>query len=259
MTDDLIRPVRGAFPGPAIEPNSGIRAQLALLGKVGVRYGGLGVAPSLLDNLVAYYKLDETSGPRIDSVGSNNMTDNGSVGSAVGKVGNAASFDGTNWLSTSPLTGITSDLSISLWAYIRSLPDAVGGVIANKNNWGAIWITRFATTQILGGRIVQSDGTQVSFPGPASAEIPLNTWLHIVLIVDSASLTATLYRDTTAINSLTYDGTIRSVAAGTLKIGLQGTEYIDGLIDEVGIWNRALTAAEIAILYNGGSGITFPF
>jgi hypothetical protein len=36
---DLIRRTKGAFPGPIIEPNATIRAQLALLGANGVRRG----------------------------------------------------------------------------------------------------------------------------------------------------------------------------------------------------------------------------
>jgi hypothetical protein len=43
------------------------------------------------------------------------------------------------------------------------------------------------------------------------------------------------------------DGTRHYLVSGTL-------------VDEVGIWkDRALTPTEIAILYNGGAGITFPF
>lgn len=44
---DLIRPLRGAFPGEAIEPDADVRAQLALLGAVGVRYGGFGLVEAL--------------------------------------------------------------------------------------------------------------------------------------------------------------------------------------------------------------------
>jgi hypothetical protein len=37
-----------------------------------------------------------------------------------------------------------------------------------------------------------------------------------------------------------------------------GTNYAGpGKLDEVGIWGRAITAAEVSALYNGGSGITY--
>ena len=35
--------------------------------------------------------------------------------------------------------------------------------------------------------------------------------------------------------------------------------FYDGLIDEVGVWNRALSGSEVAELYNGGSGDPYPF
>ncbi|GAH87542.1 unnamed protein product, partial [marine sediment metagenome] len=37
------------------------------------------------------------------------------------------------------------------------------------------------------------------------------------------------------------------------------TRYVDATIDEVGIWNRSLTAEEISDLYNEGNGLAYPF
>jgi hypothetical protein len=214
---------------------------------------------TLLNNLLAYWKLDETSGTRFDSTANNNdLSDNNIVGFATGKIGSAADFDGTNFLSISSLAGITSDLSISLWTYIRTFPSANPGLIADRPNWGGFWIS--SANQVLWGRITQSSGTNRDFNDTAtSAVLPLNTWVHIVLVVDSSSLTATLYRDTNAINSVSYDGTLRSGVASTFKVGRQATESIDGKIDEVAVWSRALTASEITQLYNSGSGLTYPF
>jgi hypothetical protein len=36
-------------------------------------------------------------------------------------------------------------------------------------------------------------------------------------------------------------------------------QFQDGMIDEVGVWNRALNANEIGLLYSGGTGTTYPF
>jgi len=38
-----------------------------------------------------------------------------------------------------------------------------------------------------------------------------------------------------------------------------GGDYMDGLVDEVGIWNKVLTSGEITDLYNSGSGLAYPF
>lgn len=57
---------------------------------------------ALTDNLISYYKLDSNSN---DSVGTNNGTDT-SVSYVAGKIGNAASFNG----STSTILANTSDI-----------------------------------------------------------------------------------------------------------------------------------------------------
>jgi hypothetical protein len=257
MTDDLIRPLRGAFPGPAIEPSRGIRDQLALLGQVGVRYGGFGLAPSLLDNLVAYWKLDETSGPRIDSAGSNNLTDNNSVGSAVGKVGNAALFDESNYLTvTNPTLNITGAISIAGWIYaVNRTEDQhfFGG-------YDSIW-----PYSGYGVRPDPVSSKYVWWSGggwkPSNTAIALNTWTHIAFTLNSTGtlsiyINGSLDRTTTAPMPTLYNGqkALGARSDGTRRL-VSGT-----LVDEVGIWkDRALTPTEIAILYNGGAGITFPF
>ena len=51
---------------------------------------------ALTDNLIAFWQLEEASGVRYDSEGSNNLTDNNTVTSATGVVGDAAQFTRSN-------------------------------------------------------------------------------------------------------------------------------------------------------------------
>src|SRR5262245_62023817 len=51
---------------------------------------------ALTDNIVAYWTLDEASGTRNDSVGSNHLTDVNSTPSGTGKINNGADFNGSN-------------------------------------------------------------------------------------------------------------------------------------------------------------------
>ena len=48
---------------------------------------------SLLTDLVSYWKLDEASGDALDSHGTNNLTVNGSIGTAAGKIGSARDLE----------------------------------------------------------------------------------------------------------------------------------------------------------------------
>jgi hypothetical protein len=263
MTDDLIRPVRGAFPGPAIEPNSGIRDQLALLGKVGVRYGGLGLASSLLDGLVAYWKLDETSGPRIDSAGSNNLTDNNTVGSAVGKVGNAASFVAANneflrVYTVAFSSSFTDEASINLWVKRDvDIPTSTSesGFLKGGNTTLEDMYYPFTDNVDYTG-VFRNNRLTIS---PRLSGVPDRTVWHMLTITTTPGTNGyKIYQNGT----LQYQNTGQSsVFLGPETVfGRSGnTAYYGGLFDEIGLWNRALTASEMLILYNSGAGITFPF
>jgi hypothetical protein len=69
--------------------------------------------------IVSYWKLDETSGSRADSIGANTLTDNNTVLSGAGKVSNAADFelDDSDYLSVvnNDSIDITSDFFLACW------------------------------------------------------------------------------------------------------------------------------------------------
>lgn len=69
--------------------------------------------------ITAYWKLDESSGTRADTVGSNNLTSVNSVSSAAGKLGNAASFtfaSSQKLTGTNPLAGLAA-FTVTAWIY----------------------------------------------------------------------------------------------------------------------------------------------
>jgi hypothetical protein len=215
-----------------------------------------GAAPSpLLTDLVSYWKLDEGSGTRVDSHGSNNLTDNGSVGSATGKVGNAADFDGTNFLELNPGLSIPSDISVSFWCYPNAGYGTLSfpGMVAQTLDWGRIFVSSSGVAQ---ARVRQSNG--VERVASTITTVSTTAWSHFVLVANSSTGVVALYINNFVVGSITYDGTLNQ-GNDTLKIGRQSSSFFDGRIDEVGIWNRALTPAEIATLYNSGASLTYPF
>ena len=78
----------------------------------------------LLDNIVAYYKLDNVN----DSVGSFNLTNNNTVAFNAGKIGNAGDGSATNTnksLSIANNLGITGgNITISCWVNVTTAPSA---------------------------------------------------------------------------------------------------------------------------------------
>ena len=81
--------------------------------------------------------------------------------------------------------------------------------------------------------------------------LPTNTWTHLAVTYNGSTLT--LYRDGVAVATSTVSGTL-SPTSGTLQIGgSQFGEYFKGLIDEVRIYNRALSDTEIQTIYQQDS------
>ena len=77
-----------------------------------------------------------------------------------------------------------------------------------------------------------------------TAQLPLNTWTHLATTYDGSALR--LYVNGTQVATLAATGSIVT-STGALKLGgnaLWG-EWYSGLIDELRVYNRALTPAEI--------------
>jgi hypothetical protein len=83
--------------------------------------------------------------------------------------------------------------------------------------------------------------------------LPSNTWTHLAATYNGSILT--LYRNGVAVGATTVSSTL-SPTTGTLQIGAsQDGAYFKGLIDEVRIYNKALSATEIQNIYQQDSAI----
>jgi hypothetical protein len=215
---------------------------------------------ALKDNLVSHWKLNETSGTRNDSHGTNHLTDNNTVGySASGKLGNAAEFvaaqseelSKTN--NTSLEFSTNQDFTICMWAY-RSSNNYIG-LIGKPNNatYNASFGMWFQNNGVVDGFIGSSDGSTRARCG--TNIVSLNTWVFLCLWRSSsdniARLTINNANEVTSPSESTWAGT------DTLYIGSGVGTYMDGRIDSVSIWKRVLTAQERTDLYNSGNGLDY--
>ena len=213
---------------------------------------------SLNDSLVAYWKLDETSGTRNDSVGSNHLTDNNTVTSAAGKISNAASFDSANleYLSIADNADVRVggiDFSMSFWMNPGSL-DVFRAILGKRSGAGQDWNLQIypdddAVHFEVGGASLLTSGTTLT----------ASTWYHTIIYRDSVNNNyCIVINDGTP--STANNATEITDSAAPFEIGRTlATNYYSGLIDEVGLWKRVLSASEITQLYNGGAGLEFPF
>jgi hypothetical protein len=197
---------------------------------------------------VAYYKMNDAT----DETGSYDGTATNVNFNVAGKFGNAASFNGSSSKITLPNSteGIGEvDSSFSFWVYPVSVSSGYEIVaLLTHNDWIEIRYNSSGQFVIYPAR--QSNSTYVSLTAVTKAA---NNWYNIVLTRDSATSTIKLYIDGSLVETNTsWDGTLTSssdpnglganVAANTL--------HFAGKLDQVRIFDRAITANEVETLYN---------
>lgn len=189
---------------------------------------------------------------------------------APGKIGQALSFDNTDDYVSLGSNASVDDLSvITVAAWIK--PNSTGGgtlaKILNKatsasGGWEfgvcahASWGCSESDTRLRFYRWFS--GTAGDWNSAASS-LQMDVWQHVVLVYDSSSSAndPVFYIDGSVSATTEFgtpSGTASSDASHTLTIGNRpaADRTFDGLIDEVRLYNRALSAAEIAALYNQG-------
>ena len=207
----------------------------------------------LTNQLVAYWKLDETSGTRFDSYGSLDLTESGGTGFDSGKIANAATFS-NNYLFNYMNNDFTNGFSISLWFKLNDLPIGVYGHIAGENDFYNQSLYRY-TVQLENGYIrFASAYNNTSLIGP---NVSINQWYHIVVSVSNGSMQ--FYVNGSLVDSEAVGGVGNHIPTVPFTLGslIDNNEQIDGIIDEVGIWSRPLTQQEIIALYNNGNSLPY--
>ena len=252
---------------------------------------------SLLDSLVSYLELEEASGTRNDSHGTNHLADNNTVTQAAGKIGNAAHFTGANSeylsIADNASLGFTTAFSVSFWVKITDkVTDAefFRGLIAkwvdgSDAEWSIFQVDTGSSDDAYGISLATSaadNGAGCTFYATFD-QFTAGTRHHVVIVYDGTlaagspsgvpppngtCLRLKAWRDGVNSNWLTtQSGTIPSTlrnGAAPLEIGrgtiglLGSTTYFNGDMDEVALWSRAITADEVAALYNGGAGLAYP-
>jgi large repetitive protein len=218
------------------------------------------VDPEPEDGLVARYKMDEGSGTVLNDVSGfgNNATASGSptwVNSQAG-LGLALNLNGTSQYATVPDSDsldITSAITLSAWVK----PGKVGTQnlikkAVNSNTSG------YELSLASDGTLPSSKRAFVRFNQTASGDdyrvnsntiypIDGNTWIHLAATYDGATIR--LYYNGELENSLTAS---ISIVSNTLAFGIGadslGGNKLQGALDEVRVYNRALSESEIADL-----------
>lgn len=220
---------------------------------------GAGGGSSLLDGLLAYYRLEETSGARVDLISARNLSDINSVGAAAGKIGNAAQFvtAGSKELNLVDAAGtffLTGDRTFSFWLWL------------DRNSGQQVplaWIGGRFAVHMFGPNpswyFIDQFGAFGSVDSPFSMSI--STWYHVVATYRAADNQMAIRVNNGTPTAATFGITpFRSGGQTTFAVGSRGGElWLDGRVDELGIWSRVLTGPEITSLFGAGAGLAYPF
>lgn len=221
-----------------------------------------GTGSSLLDGLVAYWKLDDSGSPLQDAhTGNHDLTNYGaSLNQGSAKLGTCVTFAGDDYLDGGDTTfEITSAITVSCWVKATGTFADFSGLVTNYYWTGDGFALLINTARYPDWAVYNHDMTPDNAEITAAAEIGSGVWAHLVGTFDGTTLR--LYVDSVIDETtVTWNHPISYDANSILTIGSRGDGlFLTGSIDEVGIWNRALTQTEINELYNSGSGRTYPF
>jgi len=194
------------------------------------------------DGLISYYNFDNGVS---DAFGSNDGTNYGTT-EVVGKIGQCYEFDGTNYMNvTAP--SVNNTFSISAWVYLTDVTTEQQIISSETSVYEGCLL---AGSNLI-GFVAHGSNNYVN----TSATLSTNTWYHVTCV--SNGYESKIYLNGVLQNTLTNSnlGTLST----DLLIGKRtgDTLYFTGKIDEVGIWDRALTQTEITTLYNSGNGLQY--
>ena len=217
--------------------------------------------PDITSGLVAHWKFDEGSGATaLDSSGNGNT---GTLNSGASYTntnlvlpGSAVKFDGVTGAIQVPQSASlepASAVTVSMWGYITDTMGAGVGELLRKQtkDFGGYILRWNVDDGHIGWFICANTGQYWYSRDPQPNSNYLNAWHHYAATYDSATHLLNLY----------IDGTLRNSVSGGPAGGLdhtddlylmfrnnQTTDPTPGTLDDVRVFNRALSAAEIQAL-----------
>lgn len=203
---------------------------------------------TVLSGLVAAYGFETGTGTAVvDSSGTGN---NGTIANGTwttsGRFGNALVFNGTSSMVTIPDSNsldLTTGLTLEAWVYPTVVPTGWRAIIVKEQVNNVLYYLHASSSDnnrpVTG--VVVGGSEQILYGG---TQFPANTWTHLASTYDGT--TQRLYVNGVEVANRAQTG---AMVASTSPLRLGGhsiwSEFFQGRIDEVRIYNRALLPAEI--------------
>lgn len=216
--------------------------------------------------LAAYWKLDEASGQRLDSVGGFHLNEGGNpVASSPGIQKDAAQFvEDANRFLTCPhdlngnLSPGTRAFTIAFWLYLDSTQTSEWCTPLSKSASNYLEKEWVFDARIRDGTLIlhqaQTGGSHINARKNGFALA--NNWTFVLgeFRVNSLTLFVNAFEVDDAVAGSSFQ-----VGAAPVRMGSfhDSSKSIKGAVDELGMWHRVLTQEEKSWLFNSGQGRTY--
>ncbi|MCK4751802.1 MAG: hypothetical protein KAS75_00035 [Planctomycetes bacterium] len=212
-------------------------------------------ASAALPNPVAHWAFDEGTGNiAYDSVGTNDGALIGDPTWTTGQIDGALDFDGSSSHVIVPDSDSISvgnqSYTISAWIYPDSITSAKTIVSKVKDGADKEYLFR-----ILDGELTLDMETNSNNQDATTTTTPVTvgSWQHVVVTFNSSTMTPTFYYNGQPQTSTNEIDTLPDQSNDDLYIGMLGGTYqsalFDGKIDDVRIYDKALSAGEVETIF----------
>lgn len=234
----------------------------------------------LTDGLIAHFPFDDGAGLALaENSGTGLTTDGFLVGFdgddsqwVEGQIGGALEFDGIDDYVIVPEYELAqTGFSVAIWGYVDGgEPNDAPTWASLVKNWGGAVVGQFhfglgpAGSDTLNIFITDSDN-QAFNAGTDTDNVAFDEWQHFAFVADPITETVSLYKDGFVVDQQPYNGAFTDTPnSSAIGIGVKTNDagnmadpgapgYWDGKLDDLGIWNRALTDEEVLTLWAGGT------
>lgn len=200
----------------------------------------------LLRSLLYYWRLNETSGVRVATFGGINLNPTADIGSVAGKNGNAASFDEGEYLQSASEILLTRPFTLAFWMYIPT--GASFEDVAFNHTDG----TNSRTLNVFDNTDVTFFNGRVSGFGEVFTSFSYDTWnFYVFTIAANGQMKHSRNGETLNVGPVCPQN---DPASSVIQVGSPASPGSFCRIDSLMMFNRDISQAEVARLYNSGAG-----
>jgi hypothetical protein len=209
-------------------------------------------------SLVTHYTFDNISGVTVsDQSGNGNHAIRSGTKIVPGKIGNGLQFDGkSDYVVSGAFDVVGSEITLSAWIKVNNFSIHDARIISKATGTAEqdhYWMLS----------TIKDDGSKLRFRLKANGQtatligthnIPVGKWVHVMASYDGSSMR--LYLDGKESGSMSKTGEISPNPAAAIRVGdnpKTSARNFDGVIDDVRIYNQALSVGEIS---DNAGGIT---